>query len=326
MPPRSRRGGRYEKSGTLVKADYGKSACRQAIRRGVQKAPAFAFRAAKNEYESAQVIITAAEDIRDYRLELSHIQSENRMYYIWKDCFTVYHQKYIEIKQNSKGAEEKGFGKGFYPDALLPFEKAVKYGENKVEQGKNQAIFISLRVPKDQPAGKYAGEFRIIADGETYSVPVSVEVWDFTVPDEVHCKSDFVIGTSGLKLGENDYFPQMYRKYAEKLIEFRLAPHRVMQLLNLPYNEGEDFVREVRYFTQEGKPELSTIMLPVYPHPVTGIDEANYKNLFWRSRAPVWKTAKIISKKRRCIAGSSTSRSTTALGTKPTASASGTKL
>lgn len=242
-----------------------------------KKAPAFAFRAAKNEYESAQVIITAAEDIRDYRLELSHIQSENRMYYIWKDCFTVYHQKYIEVKQNSKGAEEKGFGKGFYPDALLPFEKAVEYGENKVEQGKNQAIFISLRVPKDQPAGKYAGKFRIIADGETYSVPVSVEVWDFTVPDEVHCKSDFVIGTSGLKLGENDYFPQMYRKYVEKLIEFRLAPHRVMQLLNLPYNEGEDFVREVRYFTQEGKPELSTIMLPVYPHPVTGIDEANYK-------------------------------------------------
>lgn len=242
-----------------------------------KKAPAFAFRAAKNEYESAQVIITAAEGIRDYRIELSHIQSENRMYYIWKDCFTVYHQKYIEVKQNSKGAEEKGFGKGFYPDALLPFEKAVEYGENKVEQGKNQAVFISLHVPKDQPAGRYAGKFRIVADGETYSVPVSVEVWDFTVPDEVHCKSDFVIGTSGLKLGENDYFPQMYRKYVEKLIQFRLAPHRVMQLLNLPYNKGEDFVREVRYFMQEGKPQLSTIMLPVYPHPVTGIDEANYK-------------------------------------------------
>lgn len=242
-----------------------------------KNAPVLVFHAAKNEYESAQIIITAAENIRDYRVELSHIQSENRMYYIWKDCFTVYHQKYIEVKRNSKGAEEKGFGKGLYPDALLPYEKAVEYRENKVERGKNQAVFISLHVPKDQPAGRYAGEFRIVADGETYSVPVSVEVWDFTVPDEVHCKSDFVIGTSGLKLGENDYFPQMYRKYVEKLIQFRLAPHRVMQLLNLPYNKGEDFVREVRYFTQEGKPQLSTIMLPVYPHPVTGIDEANYK-------------------------------------------------
>ena len=83
-----------------------------------KNAPAFVFRAAKNEYESAQVILTAAEDIREYRVELAHIQSQDRKYYIWKDCFTVYHQKYIEVKHNSEGAEQKGFGKGLYPDAL----------------------------------------------------------------------------------------------------------------------------------------------------------------------------------------------------------------
>lgn len=235
------------------------------------------FEGAKNEYESAQIIITPDSDVHSYSIELDHVQSDDRCYFIWKDSFTVYNQKYIPVVNVSPKAVDYGYESGLYPDALLPFAKAIEYGENKIKAGQNQAVFISLKIPKTQQAGTYSGRFILTVDGEKYFIPVKITVWDFEVCDEVHCQSDFVIGSNGLQRGENDYFPQMYRKYVESLIGFRLSPHRVMQFLNRPYNEGADFVREVRYYMQSGKPQLSTIMLPVYPHPVTGIDEKDYK-------------------------------------------------
>ena len=238
---------------------------------------AFCFEAAQNEHESAQIVITPKKEVSSFKLELAHVQSDDRMYYIWKDRFTVYFQKYIRVSTSSPDAEKHGNPQGFYPDALLPFEKAEEYGENKIAAGDNQAIFVSLSVPADQHAGSYSGEFLLTVDGEKFYIPVKITVWDFAVSRTVHCKSDFVIGSNGLRTGENDYFPEIYRKYVEKLIEFRLAPHRVMQFLNRPYNEGADFVRAVRYFTAPDKPDLSTIMLPVYPHPTTGIDEPDFK-------------------------------------------------
>lgn len=245
--------------------------------REFKKTAEFRFFAAQNEYESAQIIITPQKDVSFLSIELSHVQADDRSFYLWKDRFSVFFQKYICVSTSSPDAEKFGNPPGYYPDALLPFEKAVEYGENKITAGKNQAIFISLHVPAGQHPGTYSGEFILTIDNEKIAVPVKVEIWDFEVSREVHCKSDFVIGSNGLRMGENDYFPEMYRKYVEKLIEFRLAPHRVMQFLNRPYNEGADFVREIRYFTSPDKPDLSTIMLPVYPHPVTGIDEADFK-------------------------------------------------
>ena len=242
-----------------------------------KKPAAFCFEAAQNEHESAQIVITPQKDVASFKIELAHVQSDDRMFYIWKDRFTVYFQKYIRVSTSSPDAEKHGNPPGYYPDALLPFEKAVEYGENKIAAGNNQAIFISLSVPAGQHPGTYSGEFLLTIDGEIIPIPVKITVWDFEVSRTVHCKSDFVIGSNGLRTGENDYFPDMYRKYVEKLIEFRLAPHRVMQFLNRPYNEGADFVREVRYFTAPEKKDLSTIMLPVHPHPASGIDEADFK-------------------------------------------------
>lgn len=234
------------------------------------------FEAAKNEYESAQVLLTPRhKNVDFYTLEIRPLKMVNGSEIFSDENFTIYNQKYIEVKKLSPNAEHSGFSEGWYPDALLPFEKAKEYKENNVKAGDNQGIFISVKVPKTQKSGEYEGNFILSADGKDYIIPVKVIVWNFEIPDEVHCQSDFVIGSNGLKLGENNYFPEMYAKYVEKLIEFRLAPHRVIQLMNLPYNEGKDFANAVRRYAEKGN--LSTIMLPVYPHPVTGINEPVYR-------------------------------------------------
>ena len=48
-----------------------------------------------------------------------------------QDLFSLYYQKYIEITTRSDGYTDNPFG--FYPDILLPYEKAVEYKENTIE-------------------------------------------------------------------------------------------------------------------------------------------------------------------------------------------------
>lgn len=223
---------------------------------------------AKGEYESVQLVLTAKEEVASYVVAVSDLKSGDGNVIPAKEI-AVYHVKYIWVE------EREGFEKGFFPDALLPFEKAIEYRENKIAAGENQSVWITVKTPTDLPAGEYAGAVTVIVDGEVENVPFSVTVWDYTVPQETHVKTDLVIGSDGLMLGEGDYTPQMYRKYVERVIDFRCGPHRIIQDLNPPYVEGADFVRALRELTAEGKPYLSTIMLPVYRR-YDGVNEELY--------------------------------------------------
>ncbi|MGN1052884.1 MAG: hypothetical protein ACI4SH_05795, partial [Candidatus Scatosoma sp.] len=229
---------------------------------------------AKGEYESVQLVITAIEDVKSYVVAVSAL-SNGAGGVIAAENVSVYNVKYIEIAEHSTRQPNEDLG--FYPDALLPFEKAVEYGENKITAGENQSVWFTVKTPEDISAGEYCGTVTLIIDGECTQIPFAVTVWDYAVPRETHVKTDLVIGNNGLRQGEGDYTPQMYRKYVERVIEFRCGPHRLIQDMNPPYVEGEDFVKAVRELTAPDKPYLSTIMLPVYAY-YDGVNE----NLYFR--------------------------------------------
>lgn len=233
---------------------------------------------ARGEYESAQILISPDCDVQNYDLELSHIKCKESGYWIYKDCWTVYNQKYMKIEAPSSKDYEYPLGE--YPDALLPFEKAKEYGENNVKAGKHQGIWLTLKIPDDQRAGEYFGSFVLTVDGVKYEIPVAITVWDFNVPKEVHLQSDFGVEPNWIKLGENDYLPDMVRKYTEKLMEFRFAPSLLAFKVN-SFHSGEEFAKQVRLFHQADKPYLSTIMLPVESHPETGLDKKRFKTFAW---------------------------------------------
>lgn len=212
---------------------------------------------AKAEYESVQLVLTAREDVKSYTLAVTDLVSGNGDK-ISKESVEIYNVKYIYVK------ERENLEHGYFPDALLPFEKAIEYKENKIKAGENQSVWITVKTFENTPAGIYNGTVNLIVDGELEIIPFSVTVWDYAVPKETHVKSDFVIGCNMTVFGENDYSPKMYRAYVERLMHYRLAPHRIVQDINPPYMEGEDFVRTLRELTAEGKPYLSTISLPVY--------------------------------------------------------------
>src|SRR5262245_12830233 len=54
----------------------------------------------------------------------------------------------------------------------------------KVAAGNNQAIWIEIYAARDMPAGVYNGKVAVTTDGNTTNIPVELELFDFTLPDE----------------------------------------------------------------------------------------------------------------------------------------------
>ncbi len=112
---------------------------------------------------------------------------------------------------------------GWWADPLLP-AKAFD-----LEPGKVQPVWVTVKCPRDLPAGQYTGKVTISAAGEeSRQVTLTVNVWDFTLPVKGTLKSmAFDSGGSvpefyGLKAGPEK--EKILMAVYDKLCESRLSP------------------------------------------------------------------------------------------------------
>ena len=205
---------------------------------------------AKNEYESAQLIISAKSDISSFDLILSDL-SDGEGHILSKDSIQVFQQHYIETKVQSNPFYETGW----YPDAIIPLVNTKQLKENRVKANQNQGLWIKFRTEKETVSGRYFGSFSLIIDGDAQSIPVSVTVWDFYVYDEVHTKSSFMLYSDALTQGEGDSSMEMYRTYYDYFLENRIS------LMNLPSSlNDEEFIEVLREYADN--PKVSAYEIP----------------------------------------------------------------
>ena len=160
------------------------------------------IKAFKNEYESGQIILTPNYDVQEYTITLSDLTcGENKLA---KENFTVYNQKYIRVSTVKDTSPLLGAVVGDYPDALLPMDAAIEYDENKIVANENQGIWLTLKVPKEQAAGVYTGNFQVNVDGTVKTVPVEITVYDYAITDESHTKSTYAVYINELAQGEQE--------------------------------------------------------------------------------------------------------------------------
>ncbi|MGN1078512.1 MAG: glycoside hydrolase domain-containing protein, partial [Candidatus Gallimonas sp.] len=131
---------------------------------------------AKNEYESMQLMVTPETDIDSFTLETSDLSGPGNAT-ISKEKIEVYNEFYVYIQKGT--APDTKRAPGWYPDALIPQDLSVEYGENGIAEGDNQGIWITIKTEKDTPAGTYTGTFKLKIDDKSREIPVTVEVWDF---------------------------------------------------------------------------------------------------------------------------------------------------
>lgn len=185
------------------------------------------IKAARNEVESFQVIVGAVnKNIRVTGAEITDLTGVNGV--IGKENILLYREEYARVRRSSSRAQ---LPPGLYPDPLVPFINPLtgnpiepftqyrkRWGEPFISsgfemyalpfdvwKGQNQPIWVDVYVPVDTPAGEYKGTFSVTLDNvpeqygpktdtitiRAYSVPVTLTVWDFTLPDGPTHKNHF---------------------------------------------------------------------------------------------------------------------------------------
>lgn len=158
---------------------------------------------ARNEWLGFQLIVQAAgEDLRYVSISTSDLAGPSsakipgRSYKLFRVC-------YHEVTEPSRSFDARGgykgfnalglpsLGTGWYGDALIPFHVPGWGAPFAVPKGRNQAVYVDLKVPKKTPAGLYTGKITVQASqAKAVSADVELRVWDFDIPDKLSARAE----------------------------------------------------------------------------------------------------------------------------------------
>jgi hypothetical protein len=193
------------------------------------------IKAAKNEYEPFQVILQSQENIKNVDLVVSNLSGADGRQ-IGKENITLFREHFVYVRTPSYRSDNPP---GWYPDALIPFVNPIT-GERVKDarfvtapfdmwKGINEAIWVDVFVPKDTTPGDYKGELAVTVGGkETLTVPISLIVWDFALPDVPSMKADFggyerAAKWHNVNAGSQE-FQQIEMRYCKAMADHRVCP------------------------------------------------------------------------------------------------------
>jgi len=164
------------------------------------------LKAARNEFVAFQLIVEGAAPVRDVNVHFAGLAGPNGARVDGKYA-AVFKEWYVRVRHVTSGYERSSLGPGWYPDALLPQRRthlasgmpfSIPDLYNNIPDQKNQALWVDLFVPFDRqaaPPGRYAGNVEISWKGGHDSVHVTLDVWDFALPQENHIPGDIWNGS-----------------------------------------------------------------------------------------------------------------------------------
>ncbi len=195
--------------------------------------------AAKNEYETGQIIVSAKKDLKFTVSVGDLVHTEDKDAVILAENCTVYTQKYVSVSTISHG---NGAPTGKYPDGLVPQENAVKYELNRIAAGENGGAWLEFFIPKDAKTGDYTGTAKVDLGKEAVEVGIELKVFNVEMPDETTSKALFTINEGMLRTYELDASEDIYDRYTEFLIKHRLSPSGLINRSELA-EEGDSEYR-----------------------------------------------------------------------------------
>ena len=202
---------------------------------------------AKNETEAGQLMLYAGEAVACYNVTVSDLVCGNAI--IPATSVEIFHQYYQDYVKTGVGSNPD-LAEGSSPDPLLPMATAVKYGETAIEEGHNQAVLLDVTTTASTPAGVYTGMVTVTADGEVYTIPMEVKVYDIDLTGAPELQMVFsTYLTDHFASGELDSSPEMHKAYVDALLKYKMSGR-------LPF-EGEGgpdaFVELLReYYFKDG--------------------------------------------------------------------------
>ncbi len=122
---------------------------------------------------------------------------------------------------------------GMWPDPLLP------RASFDLEADATQPVWITVAVPKDAPAGEYRGRIRLRSGSRTVvEAPFTVEVWDFTLPDESHVAAIYDVRLGRASELWDGSLDELYPEIVEFMARRRLSPDTIRPGPRIRYEDG----------------------------------------------------------------------------------------
>jgi len=174
------------------------------------------LQSARNEYESGQIVLRAEDKPIKVKDVIASPLKGPSGYSIGRENIQIRLVEYVLVRHENR----------YYPDPLPPFRPF------ELKPRENQPLFITVYVPKEAKAGRYNGEIRILLENGEIKVPISLEVWDFLLPDKPSCETAFGLWEDsiekfeGVKRGTPEG-KAMYERYYWCLVEHRLSPYHI---------------------------------------------------------------------------------------------------
>jgi hypothetical protein len=148
---------------------------------------ALRLRLAASEAEGAQLVVRSDRALTGLTAAVGELRTVQGNV-LPAAAAEVLRVRYVHVDQ----ASDAFGGVGDWPDPLPPFRGGIA-----VAAGRNQPLWVRVTAPKDARPGLYRGAVTVQADGFQAQVPIEVEVFGFTLPDETACRSLFGLGCWG---------------------------------------------------------------------------------------------------------------------------------
>ncbi len=162
---------------------------------------------ARGEYVSFQVTLSNYSDstLKDISISMPFFKGT-------KDAINVKPELFLEwsvyVQTPSTGYPIASLNKGWYPDALIPMEdiqydSSAVHGRwvyplwlpdfnNRIEGQRTLSVWVDQFIPFDYEnakPGAYTSEISVSVSGETKTIPVDLNVWDFAISNENKLKA-----------------------------------------------------------------------------------------------------------------------------------------
>ncbi|HUQ65372.1 MAG TPA: hypothetical protein VM101_04425 [Flavitalea sp.] len=165
------------------------------------------LKAARGEYISFQLVVTnkSSAPLKQVKVNLPSFGKSGKQLGIAPELFLVWSS---EIKTPSTGYPTASLGKGWYPEALIPFkyiqdDSSQVHGRwtyplwipdfnNRIENQRSMIVWVDQYVPyKEEEAtpGVYSSSITVSIGKTTRKIPVKLNVWNFALPNENRLKA-----------------------------------------------------------------------------------------------------------------------------------------
>jgi len=166
---------------------------------------------------------------------------------------------------------------GEWPDGLVPIGKDPYYHEQRngapfaVAAGKNQAVWVDFNIPATAVAGVYTGSARVTAGSSVLAtVPVSLTVWNFTLPATSSLTTAFGFNTYQAYTGfykqwSTDRIVKLSNLYQAEALRHRISLYENdVETPQYTYNAAAHKIENVSYslFDATYVPDLDGSLLP----------------------------------------------------------------